>query len=142
MRRNTTHGMEADRTADHPVVLAAAPVRPWPLQDNLFLEGRMRHLGGEPRDRPGLDAAAFGDCRRRIVIAEIGFGHDLEDRPRLAPVGERHLSLEIRPGLIVLRRRRFAATPVEDKRMTILVAREKTVIRCAGSSITSQGALV
>ncbi len=120
--------MQRNRPAPHCFVLPPRPVGPGHGELDFLLEGRPSHLGSQPANGRGRNAAGLGDGLRCVARVEITLRHQLEDRDGAAAVGQhrvahqagrnsgRHAAGE--------RSRRF-----EDERLAGLVAGEEPVIR-------------
>ena len=128
--RDPAHRMQRDRPAAHRLVAPPGPVGPRHGELDFLLEGGAGHLGGEPANRRGRNAAGLGDGLRRVARIEIALGHQLEDRHGAPAVGQHRLADEAgrNSGRHAAgeRSRRF-----EDERLAGLVAGEEPVIRRA-----------
>ena len=128
MRRNPAHRMHRDRAADHLVMLFPFPVGPWLVDDHLAGEGRLGKVGGKLADARGTDADLRGHHFRRIIVGEIGVGHQHEGRNgHTAPL---HLDLALQRRLHrrIAVRGRLAGGAVDNLRRAVIIAKEQPVI--------------
>jgi hypothetical protein len=86
MGRDAAHRVHRHGPPDHLVVLAPH-VGPWTVEDDFLLEGHMGDLGGDAADLLGRMPVASATAFRRIVIVQVAFGHQLEDRDARRPSG-------------------------------------------------------
>ena len=143
VRRDAAHRVHADRPADHLRVAPAEGIGPGLVEDQGLRERGLGELGRDPADGRGRDAGARGDRIGAVVRAEIALGQQMEHRPRLPAVGQRHLALQggLRVGIGRRARtaRRAGPRPAGRRRRRARTGRHR---RRPGRSITSQGALV
>ena len=122
------HCVQRDRSATHRLVAPPRPVGPRHRELDFLLEGGTSHLGSQPANGRGRNAAGLGDGFRCVTRVEITLGHQLKDRDRAPAIGQHRVADEAgrNSGRHTAgeRSRRF-----EDQRLAGLVAGEEPVIR-------------
>ena len=138
MGRDAAHGVEADRAADHPVVFHAAEIGPFAVDRDLFLEGDTRQFRGDGADTVRRDAAGIGHGFGGVVVGEIAFCDQVEDRdmgdavmrPRAGEIGD-HI------GFVIAARAAFAAVP--DQVLAVVILEDQPVFGAVGIAIHEAG---
>ena len=128
MRGNPAHRMHRDRAADHLVMLFAFPVGPWLVDDHLAGEGGLGKVSGKLADARGTDADLRSHRFRRIIIGEIGVGHQHEGRNSHAAALHLDLALQRRLHRRIAVRRRLAGGAVDHLRRAVIITKEQPVI--------------
>ena len=125
MGRDAAHGVHRHRAADHLVVLFALPVGPGLVDDNLFLEGRLRQLRRDPADRLDRHATSFGDGLRRVVRLQIFPGQQLEHRGAASAGKRGEVALHRRFHARLVKRNRLVGLAIPNLRLAVFVAHEE-----------------
>ncbi len=132
MRRNSAHGMHRDRPADHAVMLFALPVGPGLLDHHFLFKGGLGQIGRQLADPLGRDANLRGHRFRRVIICQIGLGHQREGRHGDAAALHLHLALQRDLYRRIGMRRGLAARAIQHQRRAVIITKEQPVIRLAG----------
>ncbi len=132
MSGDAAHGVHADRPADHLLMPAAEPVGPGNVERHLLLERRMRQLGRDPANGRRCNSRLLLRPLGRILGREKALGHELEDRNRLALVGETEAARQRQALILAKRAHQLARRLVEAERIAGVVAREQAVVLRTG----------
>ena len=121
MRRDSAHGMKADRAADHPVMPVAAKIDPRVIQLERLVKGDTGKLGGKFADARGLDPDAGGDGLGFIFSLQIARGQVLEHRAVAFEGGT-----QIGAHALFVKRHQFAR--LDHHRLALAIAQEQPLL--------------
>ena len=92
MRADAAHRMHRHRARTHRLVPSSVRIGPGDRQFERLVEGGFGQFARDAADGVRRNAAAFGNGIRRVLRIEIALGEQMEDRQRLAAVGQRHFA--------------------------------------------------
>ena len=128
MGGDAAHRVHRDGAADDLVVFAPGPIGPFDVEFDGLLEGGFGEFGGDASDLIGADAACRRDRLRAVARVHVARRHELEDRNRLAPVGQREFADHRGRDVHASRFDQGLFARVPGERFAVRVAREQAVI--------------